>query len=207
MKQFFLHGLGQTPSSWDAVLRQLGCEETALCPDLAAMVSSEEATYGNLYRSVVGICKNLESPLNLCGLSLGAVLALHYAAEHPGKVNSLVLAAPQYKMPRVLLRVQNLLFRFMPSSLFQGTGFSKEQFIRLCASMESLDFTEMLSAIACPVLVVCGSRDRANLNACTRLARLLPRGELQILEGAGHELNQEVPEELARLIKNFYRTI
>ena len=57
MNQLFLHGLGQTPASWDAVLRQLGCEETALCPDLAAMVSSEEATYGNLYHSVVRICK------------------------------------------------------------------------------------------------------------------------------------------------------
>ena len=35
--------------------------------------------------------------LNLCGLSLGAVLALNYAIDFPKKVNSLILIAPQYE--------------------------------------------------------------------------------------------------------------
>ena len=53
----------------------------------------------------------------------GGVLALNYAVDHPEKVQQLVLIAPQYKMTEKLLRFQNLLFRFMPDSMFQQMGF------------------------------------------------------------------------------------
>ena len=43
----------------------------------------------------------------------GAVLALNYAIDFPQKAGSLVLIAPQYDMPKFLLKVQNVLFKFM----------------------------------------------------------------------------------------------
>ncbi len=70
--------------------------------------------------------------MDLCGLSLGGVLALQYTIEHPEKVNSLVLIAAQYKMPAKLLKPQNSFFRFMPKSSFQQTGFGKREFMELC---------------------------------------------------------------------------
>lgn len=51
--------------------------------------------------------------------SLGAVLTLNYAIDHPDKVKALVLIAAQYKMPKKLLKVQNMLFHLMPNSAFQ----------------------------------------------------------------------------------------
>ena len=68
-----------------------------------------------------------DEKIDLCGLSLGGVLSLNYAIEYPHKINSLVLIAPQYKMPVNLLKVQNLLFRFMPKAAFQSTGFEKKR--------------------------------------------------------------------------------
>ena len=40
----------------------------------------------------------------------------NYAIDHPDKVNSLILIAAQYKMPKKLLSIQNTIFRFMPIS-------------------------------------------------------------------------------------------
>lgn len=204
MKNVFVHGLGQTPDSWKPVFSLLDGPGDCVFPDLAAMVSAGEATYARLYRAFTRLCDGLEAPLALCGLSLGGVLSLHYAVEHPERVGSLVLIAPQYKMPKRLLQVQNTLFRLMPRAMFRETGFEKAQFLQLCRSMMELDFSSALSGIACPTLVICGERDRANRQACKDLARLVKRAELRVVEGAGHELNREAPEKLALLLREFY---
>ena len=203
MRQVYVHGLGQTPSSWAPVLRLMGAPEDCVCPDLTKLVPGKETTYPQLYRTFARLCDGLEAPLALCGLSLGGVLALHYATEHPERVGALVLIAPQYRMPKHLLRVQNALFRLIPRSMFRETGFTKSQFIQLCGSMMDLDLTEGLSHVSCPALVLCGSRDRVNKQACTELAQLLPGAELHIVEGAGHELNHDAPEKLAALLRDF----
>lgn len=203
MRQVYIHGLGQTPASWEPLLHLLDPSD-AVCPDLTRMVSAEDATYSTLYHAFTHFCDGLEAPLALCGLSLGAVLALHYAAEHPERIHSLALIAPQYKMPKRLLQVQNLLFRFMPHFLFQETGFAKPQFIQLCSSMMDLDLTTKLSRVSCPTLILCGSRDRANQQACMELARRLSQAERCIVSGAGHEVNREAPEKLAPLLQKFH---
>lgn len=204
MKNVFVHGLGQTPDSWKPVFSLLDGPGDCVFPDLAAMVSAGEATYARLYRAFTRLCDGLEAPLALCGLSLGGVLSLHYAVEHPERVGSLVLIAPQYKMPKRLLQVQNTLFRLMPRAMFRETGFEKAQFLQLCRSMMELDFSSALSGIACPTSVICGERDRANRQACKDLARLVKSAELRVVEGAGHELNREAPEKLALLLREFY---
>ena len=204
MRQVYIHGLGQTASSWEPVLHLLGAPESSVCPDLAKLVSTEKAIYPALYHAFARLCDGLEEPLMLCGLSLGGVLALHYTVEHPERVGALVLIAPQYKMPKRLLQIQNVLFRFMPPAMFRETGFAKAQFVQLCGSMMDLDFSGALSRISCPTLVLCGSRDRANQRACRELVQRLSQAELRMVAGAGHELNRETPEKLAPLLRDFY---
>lgn len=134
MRQLYVHGLGQTPDSWKAVLDGLGAPGDCLCPDLAELASGEGLTYSQLYGAFSRYCDRWTGALDLCGLSLGSILALHYAAQRPERVRSLVLIAPQYQMPRRLLTAQNLLFRLLPSSLFPQTGFSKSQFYSCAAA-------------------------------------------------------------------------
>ena len=97
-----------------------------MCPNLPDLVHSKEVTYDNLYAAFSDYCNQYDEPIDLCGLSLGGVLALNYAIQYPKKVRSLVLIATQYKMPKKLLKFQNLLFRFMPKSMFQQMGFRKD---------------------------------------------------------------------------------
>lgn len=67
------------------------------------------------------------------------------------------------------------------------------------------DFCGRLWRIRCPVLVLCGSRDRANRKASIELAGLLKNAGFQVVAGAGHEINTEAPEALAERLRAFYK--
>lgn len=202
----FIQGLGQSPDSWKQTAAQLNFSQYNTCPDFTELLQGQESTYLNLYNAFSAYCSKQTAPLQLCGLSLGGVLALNYAIEHPENVSSLVLIAAQYNMPKNLLRFQNLLFRFLPKSAFRQMGFEKADMIQLCKTMLDLDFSASLKQIACPTLVLCGEKDTANKAASTDLASLLPNAELRIISGAGHEVNTEAPEQLAKVLQSFYHT-
>ena len=105
MKYIFIHGLGQTASSWDKLIAHLPADIKIYRPCLSAIAEGRQITYENLYNAFQNDCNRMEMPVCLCGISLGAVLALHYALDNPQKVKSLILIAPQYKMPRLLLSI------------------------------------------------------------------------------------------------------
>lgn len=204
MKQIYLHGLGQNPDSWSKVIEQLEDAEHSMCPDLSELVQGQDTTYQNLYAAFSAMCDEIEEDICLCGLSLGGVLALNYAIEHPEKIKGLVLIATQYKMPKKLLRVQNAIFRFIPKSMFQQTGFGKLDFLKLCNTMMELDFSDSIYKVSCPALVIYGEKDRANKNASIELANMLINAELQVFNGVGHEINIEAPDKLEETLRVFF---
>ena len=204
MKRVYLHGLGQAPDSWYQTLELTPTAQDAVCPDLATIAAGSEIDYSSLYSAFSRLCDSFKGPIDLCGLSLGGVLALNYAIERPDKVNSLVLIAAQYKMPKKLLRLQNALFRLMPKSGFCQTGFEKADFLRLCRSMMDLDLTQSLDKVTCPVLIICGEKDSSNRRASEALAGLLSHVKLKIIGGAGHEVNIDAPGKLAEALSDFY---
>ena len=128
------------------------------------------------------------------------MLALDYAIRHGEKVESLILIGVQYKVPRLLVDFQNLLFRWMPGRMFADTGLSKRDMISLVHSMRELDFTSKLQEVKCPVTILCGENDRPNRAAAKRLKKLLPQAELLIVPGAGHEVNLDAPEVIVELL-------
>lgn len=204
MKQIYVHGLGQTPAAWKETLSGIRDGDGIVCPDLAELSRGKEISYQNLYRAFSQLCDKTEGALCLCGLSLGAVLCLNYAIDHPKKVHSLALIAVQYKMPKRLLQFQNMLFRIMPGSAFGQMGFQKKELIRLCGSMAELDFGGSIRKVACPVLLLCGEKDVSNKKASMELAEKLPNAEFAEIEGAGHEVNLEAPKKLAEKLAVFF---
>ena len=132
---------------------------------------------------------------------------MQYASAHPEKVRSLVLIAPQFKMPKTLLKIQNVLFSVMPQSAFMETGFGKKEFIQLCTSMQNIDLSESLCKIECPVLIIYGQKDSPNKKAAVQLSQRLPYAKLKVIEAAGHEVNLDAPEELSKVMDDFYSEI
>lgn len=207
MKKVFVHGLGQTPESWNAVLLSMEKTEKCVCPDLVESVKHQNVNYKNLYNAFSELCDKLDEPVDLCGLSLGGVLALNYAIERPEKVKSLILIATPYRMPKMLLKLQNICFRFMPKSMFWQMGFEKKDYIGLCRSMMELDFTDSLDNISCPVMIVCGEKDHVNKRAAEELAMLLKNSRFERVSLAGHEVNTEAPDKLGKLCISFWEQL
>lgn len=198
MTPVLLHGLGQSPASWRETAGGMGVE--ALCPDVLSWLGREG--YPDLYGGLETYCGTLDGPLDLCGLSLGGVLALQYAIEHPDRVRALALVGTQYVMPKGMLRLQNALFRLMPAGAFPGTG--KAGTIALCRSMMDLDLTDGLSKVRCPTLILCGEKDKANRRAARGLKVGIPHSELVLLPNAGHEVNVDAPAALGERLKEFF---
>ncbi|KOS71506.1 2-succinyl-6-hydroxy-2,4-cyclohexadiene-1-carboxylate synthase [Lysinibacillus contaminans] len=207
MKYVFVHGLGQDSSSWENTISFMGETTRISHPDVFDLLKDNKTTYNNLYLAFTEYMEEYSEPATLLGLSLGAVLALNYTIDHPKRVRSLILLAPQYKMPKLILKVQNIIFRFMPESLFQKLGSSKHDFIQLTKSMMELDFSKDLTKVQCSTLVLCGEKDRANKRAAKKLAAQIPTAEMRTVRGAGHEINVEAPEQLASILNEFFLNI
>lgn len=205
MKVIFLHGLGQGPSSWNKTVAAMDGGVEAFCPDLFALAQGEAPDYAALYRGLSEICREQTGDgLHLCGLSLGAVLALQYGQEHPEQVKSLVLIGGRTRTPRTLMKIQRILFRLMGERSFQKMGLSKENTMALMCSMGKLDLRKGLGCIRCPTLVLCGEKDGANRKEAAAMASGIPGAGLTILPGASHEVNREAPEQLAEVLLQFY---
>lgn len=198
MKTVFLHGLGQTAHDWDAVINRASLSDID-CPELFAL-SEEDLTYSAIRTEVEKRYADTKEPFRICGLSLGAVLALDYTIRHRERVDSLILIGAQYKVPTLLIDFQNIIFRCMPKKAFSDMGVPKHDMIRLSHSMRSLDFTSRLKEVRCPVLILCGEKDSANLKASRQLGKLLPQAELHIIPGAGHEINKCAPEAISAIL-------
>lgn len=205
MTILFLHGLGQTPQDWQSVLSRLPREWDCRCPSLPELLGGKPVCYQEAYGALEEYCNGISGKFCLCGLSLGAELALDYAIHHGQRLHSLVLIAAQYRMPRFLLAMQNVLFRFMPEENFQELGFRKQDFIRLCATTGEQDFSRNLSGISCPALILCGEKDSANRKAALGLSRGIPGSRLIIVPQSGHEVNKDTPEALAEMLRDFWK--
>jgi pimeloyl-ACP methyl ester carboxylesterase len=66
------------------------------------------------------------------------------------------------------------------------------------------DATEGLGRVTIPAMILVGSRDLLTpVYAARRIAAALPHAELHVLPGAGHQLMQERPDEVAELLRDF----
>lgn len=206
MKTILVHGLGQNSKDWDAVrnkLEERGISATA--PDLFSLAKCRELSYAALYQAFSEVCGSCEERLNLCGLSLGGLLALNYAMQHTEKVNSLVLIGAPFRIPKGVLKFQNVVFGFMPKTAFRSMGVSKKDFIHLSKSMANLDFMEAAAkALDCPALVLIGAKDKINMESAERYHEAMKNSRLVIVENSGHEVNRDNPDELVRALWEFW---
>ena len=204
MKTILIHGSGHKSTSWDETILYMKDDKDILCPNLASILNGKEANYMNLYSSFVEYCNNIDGQINLCGLSLGGILALNYAIDFPDKVKKLVLIGTPYKVPRVMFSIQNVIFKFIPKSIFENMAFNKKDTFVLGQSMKKLDFTNKVQNIKCSTLIICGKKDSANIKSAYYLSENIKNAQLQIIENTGHIVNEENPKILAKILEEYY---
>lgn len=204
MRCIFVHGLGQNSSSWKEIVNELNIDSQINCPNIFDLCNGE-LNYNNLYNAFSKYCDTFSEPLNICGLSLGGILALNYAINNPQKVHSLILIGTQYRIPKHLMIFQNIIFKFVPKKNFKKIGISKKEIISLTKSMMNLNFEKDLSKITCPVLIICGENDKANMKSSKQLKDLLRVSTLKIIKNSGHEVNLDNPKLLSKEINDFFK--
>lgn len=160
MKNILIHGLGQNHKSWNETIKFLEIDNIdVLCPALFKMSSGNSNDYQNIFSSFSDFCNNQEGKLNLCGLSLGGILALDYVKKYPEKVNS----------------------------------------------MSNHNIKNGLNKINCKSLVLCRSKDKANMKSAKQISQSIRKSEFKIVKDSSHEVNVDNPKELAHIIYDFWK--
>ena len=204
MKKILIHGSGHKADSWNKVVSYMNNDKDILCPNLSTILNRKEASYTNLYSSFAEYCNKIDGKIDLCGLSLGGILALNFAIDYPDKIEKLVLIGTPHKVPKVMFSIQNIIFKFLPKKLFETMAFNKKDTFILGNTMKKLDFSKRVQNVKCPTLVICGEKDNSNIKSAHYLAENIKNAKLEIMKNTGHIVNEENPEELAKLLTEFW---
>ena len=205
MKKILIHGSGHKADSWNKVISNMNNDKDILCPNLSTILNGKEASYNNLYSSFAEYCNKLDGKIELCGLSLGGILALNYAIEYPNKVEKLVLIGIPHKVPKVMFSIQNVIFKFLPKKIFETMAFNKKDTFILGNTMKKLDFSNRVKNVKCPTLIICGEKDSSNIKSAHYLAENIKNAKLEIMKNTGHIINEENPKELSELLTEFWK--
>lgn len=201
----YLHGLGQIPTAWQPQVEQLPDGLPAVAPWLAGFHPARPQDFA-VDDAVVevqrAIDQNAADHVYLCGLSLGATVALATALVDD-RVKALVLSGVQIAPPRWLLKAQKGVFRLLPSKRLATQGLDKERLLQVMDAMSEIDLSGRLGEIDIPTLVLCGEKDKPNLPASRLVAQQIRDAELHLIAGAGHQANTDNPAAFNELLYRF----
>lgn len=172
-------------------------------------------------------------PHGVAGYSMGGSVALLLALRHPDLVARLALCCCSPRWGRGGGRwVSRLLagrggylaaevFQLSVRWAFRRSGLDgalepvvadmtrrahRPTMATLCRSLARLDLRPALAGVACPTLVVGGTRELlVPASHHRRMARAIPRAELRLFRGAGHVLCVTRAGEFSAVLRGFFR--
>jgi pimeloyl-ACP methyl ester carboxylesterase len=225
-----LHGaLGASPQ-FDSLIRSLG----AAAPGLATATLDFEghgrgersAQPFRIERFAANVLDRLDRDgldrVTIFGYSMGGYVALHLAVAHPERVAAVVTLATKFRWTPDAARREG---RMLDPATMEA---KVPHFVRALAERHPAGWTdvvhrtrEMMEAlgdrpllddaafagIAQPVRICVGDRDATvSVEESAGVARLIPRGELEVLPATPHPLEKAPVERVARTIVEFVTT-
>ena len=183
-----LHGLGTKPEDWRPQVEALG-DRPVLTPAL------DFDTGFTFEREASRLWNELPAEsLDLCGLSLGALVALRMALDRPERVRRLVLCAGFSGLP--------LRYRILQRAVGTIAGATRPELRAVFREGRRFDVSGELGRLSMPVVVLVGERDRPNRSLSKALAAALPDARFELVPGAGHAANVDAPEAFTAALRS-----
>lgn len=224
----FIHGSGSNSSAW---VHQYGALHKTFnivalnLPGHGESGGSGEAeisSYVEHVKDVMDVLK-ISRPV-LIGHSMGAAIALCFAAKYPEYVSGVVAVGGGITMPvnpdilnglksapdvvfdmicKFSIAKENRpkLFDALRANLAQANTDVLASDMRACSKV---DLTELLPEIKAPTLAICGTQDKmTSPEASKQIASAIAGAEFLLIEGAGHMVMMEKPDEVNEALKTF----
>ncbi|WP_226347192.1 alpha/beta fold hydrolase [Agilicoccus flavus] len=202
----FVHGVGGSPLTWEHQVSRLPADLPARAPWLRGLRPGGAEEFD--VRDAAG---DLATALQLEGVSraalvghaLGGLVAVQTAIDHPELVSHLVLLGTQPAASRGGRRLQRWALALVPKRRFSDAGVDKAKVRDALRAGGPLDASTRFGDVRAPTFVVVGSRARADVAAGRLLASAIPDAHLEIVDGAGHDVMSERPDEVNALVYGF----
>jgi pimeloyl-[acyl-carrier protein] methyl ester esterase len=226
-------GLGSSSAHWMPVARRLAASHRVLFVDLPGQGASAMPEPFSLDRAAQeldrAVTRSTHEPVILVGHSLGGLVAAAEACQRPGRVRGLVLVETAL-CPRVTPEERRTAFAALDrdydgvlraaysdfgrdsaqgAALYRGVSAEDpamvKRWIRLALTA---DLSGRIARLRCPLLVVLAPRSWHKGEPWVEAAAALgygaaPRERAVRLDGCGHFVMLDRPDDLARLIERF----
>lgn len=200
-----LHGLGQSPQSWQEQVVALPPGWTASAPRVLGLDLSGDQDL-HLDTAVAHVLAGLDAGgvrrAHVVAVGLGAVVATRLAARHPERVDRLVLNGGQVRQSGLAGWLQGRLLGRMSDQRMQARGVRRERVTAVVRAMRDLDLRGDLVRVAAPTLVVHGRSDRAHRPGARALAAGIAGARYVEVEG-GERLNTDHPRAFNEVVLAF----
>lgn len=219
-----VHGAGGNHQHWGYAIRNLkGASVYAL--DLPGHGRSHGAGRSTIvdyadfiirFMDVVGLAKAI-----VAGHSMGGAIAMTIALRYPDRIAGLVLVGTGARLRVLPAILEGILhdfertvaliceYAYAPSAPQELVLQGQRQMLQVAprvihndfAACNAFDVMERLGEIHCPTLVICGSEDKLTPpKYATFLVERIAGAELALIDGAGHMVMMEKPDDVAAAI-------
>src|SRR5690606_9719294 len=118
----------------------------------------------------------------ICGVSLGARVALEFGIRHSARVDSIIAAGPPATVPAIGRWSARIARRLAPRSLFANQRIDKDKVVAAGKEVDRIQSFGEVERITNRVLLLAGSKDPGGVATAHRLATRIDQAIVQVIE-------------------------